>query len=148
MAVRPAAIADVQALLPLIARYWELEGIRDFNPARIGQLLNALIASQALGAVWVAESAGILSGYLIIVWVLSFEHQGLMAEIDELFVSEAARSQGTGAALVAAAESWLKRRGAVRLQLQLGTQNQRARDFYRRCGYTARAGYELWDKPL
>jgi GNAT superfamily N-acetyltransferase len=71
-----------------------------------------------------------------------------MAEIDELFVSESARSQGTGAALVAAAESWLQGRGAVRLQLQLGSANLRARDFYRRHGYTARAGYELWDKPL
>jgi GNAT superfamily N-acetyltransferase len=148
MTVRPAATGDVQALLPLVARYWELEGISGFNPPRIGQLLNALIASQALGAVWVAESAGTLTGYLIVVWVLSFEHQGLMAEIDELFVSQSARSQGTGAALVAAAESWLKRRGAVRVQLQLGTTNLRARGFYQRHGYTARAGYELWDKPL
>jgi GNAT superfamily N-acetyltransferase len=148
MTVRPAATGDVQALLPLVARYWELEGISGFSAPRIGQLLNALIASQALGAVWVAESAGTLTGYLIVVWVLSFEHQGLMAEIDELFVSHSARSQGTGAGLVAAAESWLKRRGAVRLQLQLGTANLGAREFYQRRGYTPRAGYQLWDKPL
>jgi GNAT superfamily N-acetyltransferase len=148
MQVRAAASADVRALLELIARYWQLEGIPGFNPARIGQLLNALIASQALGAVWVAESAGALTGYLIVVWVLSFEHQGLMAEVDELFVTETARSQGTGTALLAAAESWLKRRGAVRLQLQLATDNLHARAFYERHGYLQRAGYQLWDKPL
>jgi GNAT superfamily N-acetyltransferase len=148
MTVRLAATRDVPALVPLVARYWEFEGLAGFNPARIGQLLHALIASQALGAVWVAESGGTLCGYLIAVWVLSFEHQGLMAEIDELFVTPAQRSQGTGAALLAAAESWLKGRAGVRLQLQLGSANLRARAFYARHGYTRRAGFELWDKPL
>jgi GNAT superfamily N-acetyltransferase len=148
MQVRLAATADVPALLALIERYWQFEGIANFNSARIGQLLNALIASQALGVVWVAEADGKLIGYLIAVWVLSFEHQGLMAEIDELFVSEAARSHGAGAALLAAAESWIKRRSGVRLQLQLGATNTLARSFYERHGYTRRTGFDLWDKPL
>ena len=56
MQVRLAATADVPALLALIERYWQFEGIANFNPARIGQLLNALIASQALGVVWVAAA--------------------------------------------------------------------------------------------
>jgi GNAT superfamily N-acetyltransferase len=148
MQVRLAATADVPGLLELIARYWRFEGIAGFNPVRIGQLLNALIASQALGAVWVAEADGALIGYLIAVWVLSFEHQGLMAEIDELFVSETARSRGAATALLVAAESWLKRRSGVRLQLQLAATNTRARSFYERHGYTRRAGFDLWDKPL
>lgn len=148
MRAREATTADVPALLELIARYWEFEAIPGFDPLRIAQLLNALIASQALGAVWVAESEGTLLGYLIAVWVLSFEHQGLMAEIDELFVSEGARSRGAGGALLAAAESWLKRHGGVRLQLQLGAANTRARTFYQRRGYARRAPYELWDKAL
>jgi GNAT superfamily N-acetyltransferase len=148
MQTREAKTGDVPALLRLIARYWEFEGIAGFDPVRIGQLLNALIASQALGAVWVAESAGVLVGYLIAVWVLSFEHQGLMAEIDELYVSESVRSQGAGAALLATAESWLKSRGGVRLQLQLGAANARGRAFYERHGYRQRVPYELWDKPL
>jgi hypothetical protein len=32
--------------------------------------------------------------------------------------------------------------------LQLGTDNARAGDFYRRKGYTPRSGFTLWDKPL
>ena len=69
-------------------------------------------------------------------------------EIDELFVLPEVRSQGTGAGLLAAAEADLLRRGCVRLQLQLATGNVRARSFYERLGFAARAGYGLLDKPL
>ena len=73
---------------------------------------------------------------------------GLMAEIDEVFVSREQRSMGVGARLVAQAESDLARRGLVRLQLQLGVENHRARAFYERHGFRRRAGYELLDKAL
>jgi len=71
-----------------------------------------------------------------------------MGEIDELFVLPEERSCGVGARLLAAAEAELLQRGCVRLQLQLATGNTRARTFYERRGYTARAGYQLLDKCL
>jgi GNAT superfamily N-acetyltransferase len=80
--------------------------------------------------------------------MLSLEYGGLMAEIDEVFVTEAVRSAGLGSLLVAQAERELVRRGVVRLQLQLGVGNDRARLFYEKHGFRRRAGYELLDKPL
>jgi GNAT superfamily N-acetyltransferase len=71
-----------------------------------------------------------------------------MGEIDEFFVNPEARWQGVGERLLGAAEAWLVCRGGVRLQLQLGASNARARAFYERHGYAARAGYQLLDKPL
>jgi GNAT superfamily N-acetyltransferase len=146
--IRPAAARDIPALLSLIRRYWDFEGITGFAALRIELMLKELLGPAAPGAIWVAESHGTLQGYLIAVLVLSIEHQGLMGEIDELFVLPQARSRGTGAQLLVAAEKALSRRGCVRLQLQLGAANARARTFYRRHGYAARSGYELWDKPL
>jgi GNAT superfamily N-acetyltransferase len=146
--IRPAALADIPRLLTLIRRYWDFEGIAGFAALRIELLLQQLLPDPAAGAIWVAESQGNLCGYLIVVLVLSVEHQGLMGEIDEFFVLPEARSRGAGAQLLAAAEEALARRGCVRLQLQLGVANLRARAFYQRHGYGARAGYELFDKPL
>jgi GNAT superfamily N-acetyltransferase len=146
--IRPATVTDIPQLLSLIRRYWDFEGIKGFAALRIELMLQELLGASAAGAVWVAESQGTLEGYLIAVLVLSIEHQGLMGEIDEFFVVPQARSRGTGARLLAAAEHALTRRGCVRLQLQLGAANARARAFYRRHGYAARAGYDLWDKPL
>jgi GNAT superfamily N-acetyltransferase len=82
------------------------------------------------------------------VHVFSLEHGGLMAEIDEFFVLPAARAQGVGGQLLAAAEQALRQRGGVRLQLQLAVANTAARSFYERRGYGGRAGYQLLEKAL
>jgi GNAT superfamily N-acetyltransferase len=147
--IRRATNADIPRLLALVRRYWDFEGIHGFEALRVELVLQQLVAERsASGAVWVADSAGTLVGYLIVVLVMSVEHQGLMGEIDEFFVLPEARSRGIGAQLLAAAEAALAQRGCTRLQLQLGTANDLGRAFYGRRGYSVRAGYELWDKPL
>ena len=153
MEIRRARVEDIPRLLALIRRYWDFEGIEGFAALRLELVLKELLAHPAeRGWMWVAESqhagAGELIGYLIVVLVMSVEHQGLMGEIDELFVLPQARSQGAGAALLAAAEAELLECGCVRLQLQLAHGNTRARSFYERLGFAARAGYGLLDKPL
>lgn len=146
--VRPAAGADIPQLLALVRRYWDYEHIPGFEALRVELLLQQLIAEPRLGAAWVAEAGGRLAGYLVAVTVLSLEHGGLMAEIDEFFVLPEMRSQGVGARLLAAAEAALAARGCVRLQLQLATGNAAAREFYQRRGYRAREGYRLLDRAL
>jgi GNAT superfamily N-acetyltransferase len=148
MSVRAAAECDIPQLLALIRRYWDFEAIPGFAALRIELVLQRLLAEPALGNAWVAEADGHLVGYLIAVMVLSVEHRGLMAEIDEFFVLPEARSRGVGGQLLAAAEEHLARRGCVRLQLQLGTTNAGARAFYQRRGFAPREGYVLYDKSL
>lgn len=148
MEIRAAQPADVPALLGLVRRYWEFEGIDGFDALRVELTLQRLLATPALGAAWVGSGGGGLAGYLIAVYVLSIEHQGLMAEIDEFFVLPHSRAQGIGAQLLAAAERALAARGCVRLQLQLAVGNAGARAFYERRGYAPRSGYALLDKPL
>jgi GNAT superfamily N-acetyltransferase len=147
--IRSACLTDIPRLLTLIRRYWDFEGIPGFAALRIELVLKRLLAGpEAPGAIWVAESQGTLVGYLIVVLLMSIEHQGLMGEIDEFFVVPEARLRGTGAQMLAAAEAELTQRGCVRLQLQLGTGNARARAFYEGRGYAPRPGYALLDKPL
>jgi GNAT superfamily N-acetyltransferase len=148
MRTRSAVSADLPQLLALVGQYWALEGIGGFDAARTGELLSRLLAEPALGGAWVAEAEGVLLGYLVAVCVLSLEHGGVMAEIDEFYLVPAARGRGSGSALLQHAQADLRSRGCVRLQLQLGRDNTAGRAFYQRHGFTARAGYALWDKPL
>ncbi len=149
MDIRRARADDVPQLLALIRRYWDFEGIAGFAALRIEVVLEDLTKHPGeRGLVWVAESDRALLGYLIVVLLMSIEHQGLMGEIDEFFVMPEARCQGTGARLLAAMEADLVERGCVRLQLQLALENSRGRSFYARQGYAPRAGYALLDKPL
>jgi GNAT superfamily N-acetyltransferase len=146
MLIRGAAIEDVAAVASLVERYWDFEAITGFDRSRIEILLSELLAQPERGACWVAEADGRICGYLLAVFMFSLEHGGLMAEIDEVFVSPELRSKGAGSLLVAQAERDLARQGLVRLQLQLGVDNHRGRVFYERHGFRRRAGYELLDK--
>ena len=141
-------MTGVAGVAALAKRYWDFESIDGFDAPRIVGLLSDLLSQPERGACWVAEKDGRLCGYLLAVFMFSLEHGGLMAEIDEVFVSEDMRSTGLGSLLVARAERELAERGLVRLQLQLGVGNDRARLFYERHGFRRRAGYELLDKPL
>jgi GNAT superfamily N-acetyltransferase len=148
MEIRPAALADVGAVASLVARYWEFESIAGFDRPQVEAFLTRLLLAPERGACWVAATEGGLCAYLIAVYMLSLEHGGLMAEIDEIFVSPEMRSLGMGTRLLQHAERDLAQRGLVRLQLQLGVGNHRGRMFYERHGFHGRAGYELLDKPL
>ena len=146
--IREAARGDVPRVCELIGQYWQFEAIEGFDRRRIASLLEQILASRNLGIVWVAQDGDALVGYLVAVLVMSLEHQGLMAEIDEFFVAPAARAKGVGRQLLLAAEEGLTQAGCVRLQLQLGTENVAARGFYEQHGYEPRDGYELMDKAL
>jgi GNAT superfamily N-acetyltransferase len=148
MEIRLAAVGDAAVIAALVERYWVFESIGGFDRQRIEALLRGLLSAPERGACWVAEAEGGVCGYLLAVFMFSLEHGGLMAEIDELFVSPQMRSAGVGTLLVAAAERDLAGRGLVRLQLQLGVDNHGARRFYERLGLSRRTGYELLDKPL
>lgn len=146
--VRPAVAGDIPALLPLVEQYWAFEDITGFDRTRVGTELERLFADPRLGAGWLAETNGKPAGYLLAVYVFSLEHLGLTAEIDELFVLPSCRGQGAGSRLLKAAEARFVRMKCANVSLQLGRDNESAREFYRRHGYSDRAGFELLDKML
>lgn len=149
MLVRRAVVDDIPALLPLVQQYWQHESLPGFSNPRVAQLLGRLLGSPPLGAAWLAgDAAGQPLGYLVLVYVFSLEHQGLTAEVDELFVLPAQRGAGLGAQLLGAAEAEAVRRGCTSISLQIGRGNARAEAFYRRHGYRARAAFHLLDKDL
>jgi GNAT superfamily N-acetyltransferase len=145
---RPAARADIPALLPLVEQYWIFEDIAGFDAARVGAVLERMLSEPAHASGWIAIANGQAVGYLLAVYVFSLEHRGLTAEIDEFFMLPSARGKGIGESLLALAEAEFARRRCTNVFLQLGRGNDKARAFYRRRGYGERAGFEMLDKML
>lgn len=143
-----ATADDVRELLPLVAAYWEHEGLSGFDSARVAAQLERLLSEPNLGTCWIARADDRLVGYLLAVYVFSLEHMGLTAEIDEFFVLPAGRGAGLGSELLELAETEFARVGCTNVSLQLGRGNSAARRFYVRHGYAERSGYELLDKDL
>ncbi len=146
--IRLAQLADAVELGALVEEYWAFERIGGFDRAQVERGLRTLVAQPERGACWIALHRGAAAGYLVAVYMLSLEYGGTAAEIDEFFVRPAFRDAGVGAALLAESEREMRRAGIVRVQLQLGVANERARSFYRQHGFQPRSGYELLDKPL
>jgi len=147
-AIRPAVVADSREIARLVYQYWDFESIDGFDPVRVEGVLREALAAPDRAMCWVAANNDRLMGYLFIVFFLSLEYGGLVAEVDEFFVQPDTRGRGIGVAMLRSAEEALRRLGVVRLQLQLAVENQRAREFYCRCGFARRLGFDLWEKPL
>jgi hypothetical protein len=62
---RAARDSDLAALAGLIGRYWEHEGIANFDAAEQRALLGRLLAEPRLGRVFVAGRGAALFGYRI-----------------------------------------------------------------------------------
>jgi ribosomal protein S18 acetylase RimI-like enzyme len=146
--IREASSSATGELLPLIEAYWRHEAIVGFEGARLRHQLEEFLSTPAYGRGWLATRASVAVGYLLCTFVYSFEHGGLMAEIDEFFVGAPYRRQGIGQALLARARSSMVALGCVCLQMQVADGNVQARDFYTRQGFEQKSGYRLWLSPL
>lgn len=146
--IRMALVDDVPSLAQLVAAYWDFERIPGFDDERVAVQLRRLLSDPAMGTGFIALDKDLPAGYLLAVYVFSLEHLGVTAEIDEFFVLPSHRGTGVGSGLLVAAESEFARAGCTNVSLQLGRENDSAREFYHRHGYGKRSGYELLDKML
>lgn len=148
MVVLRAGLGDAAAPLALVVQYWEFEGLPGFESVAVRAQLEGFLSSPVLGAAWLATEAQQPIGYLILVYVFSLEHQGVTAEIDEFFVVPEHRASGVGARLLSEAEAESVRHGCTNISLQIATAYRRAKNFYRRHGYSERSEFQLMEKDL
>jgi ribosomal protein S18 acetylase RimI-like enzyme len=148
MKILELSISEADQLLPLIELYWRHDNIVGYEPSRLRRQLAEFLSEPAYGRGWLATRSDVAVGYLLCSFVYSFEHGGLMAEIDELFVAAPYRRQGLGQALLARAKSDLAVRGCRYLQMQVADDNEEAQTFYGQVGFKRKDGYRLWLAPL
>jgi len=114
--IRSVQHADTDRLLPLMAAYWASDAIAGFEELTVRRQLREFLSTPSYGCAWLADIESIAVGYLVCTLVYSFEHGGLMAEVDELYVDAPWRGQGVARALMTAARAELHARTCVSLQ--------------------------------
>lgn len=97
--------------------------------------------------VFIAESADAVIGWLH-ASVSPLLEVPLRAEVNGLVVSEAARSHGAGALLLARAERWARQRGCRSVSVRSNVVRERAHAFYERHGYEHYKTQKAFRKPL
>ena len=142
--IRPATGDDAPGLVALLRTLERFDWLRAEEPAAAEARVRAglLAADGACRSVYVADGpGGAILGYVAVHWLPYFILPGPEGFVSELFLLPAARGQGLGSALLAAAVAEARARGCSRL----GLLNNRRRESYQRGFYDKQGWAERAD---
>lgn len=133
MQIRPAALADLESLVPLFdgyRRFYEQPSDPALARAFIGQRL-------ALGdtVILLAEIDGRAVGFTHLFPIFSSTRCQRLWLLNDLFVDPAARTHGAGRALLLAARAHAEATGACGLELATAHDNTTAQRLYESLGW-------------
>lgn len=97
---------------------------------------------------YVAEQAGVISGWVDVFRVHMLVSPRFFAEIGGLVVDTKARRQGVGRALMAQAETWAAEHGYAEVRLRSGLHRTDAHEFYQSIGYALTKTSHMFRKRL
>ena len=134
--IRDACMDDLQALVTLLQDLFSIEA--DFSADAERQRRGLMLMLDGCGkhrCIKVAEADGIVVGMCTAQTLISTAEGATVALVEDMVVDSDYRGRGIGRRLMAAIETWSRRRGAVRLQLLADRTNFSALDFYDRIGW-------------
>jgi ribosomal protein S18 acetylase RimI-like enzyme len=129
--IRRAVPADLDALLPLVTEFYEIDR-HPWDEKMVVGALGPLLDSDEFGQVWVAVRGPALLGYAVVTWGYSLESGGRESLLDEFYVRD--RGTGIGSAILTHAFAEAAAAGASRMFLETEAHNSRVRGFYARHG--------------
>lgn len=130
--VRVAAAAEARTVAELLDAFNREYETPTPGPAVLAARLERLLAGGQVLALLAGEPAVAVALLTLRpnVW-----YDGPVALLDELYVAPARRGQGTGTALLRAAEEAVRQRGGELLEINVDGDDAGARRFYERHGY-------------
>lgn len=127
--IRPAVCADLSGIYALVCELEETS----FPQEIFAWGLNTMLAD-ASHLLLVAEAQEKIVGLLHLRMEFQLHHCGKVAEIMELIVSNAVRSQGIGAALLHAAREQAIQHSCIQFEVTSNQKRKNAHRFYQREG--------------
>jgi GNAT superfamily N-acetyltransferase len=135
--IERARIADVPALIELLAALFAIESDFSADPARQRRGLELLLAQPDDRAVLLVARSndGVAVGMASAQLVISTAEGAPSAWIEDVVVQQALRGQGIARLLLQELLAWAQRHGATRAQLLADNANTSALDFYGHIGW-------------
>ena len=132
--IAPAVVEDCRECARLLVGQLDEHGV-DASAERLERLLEKVVASAERGFLLLARDRGRMVGVAYVATMLSAEHCGMVAWLEELYVAPDYRSQGIGTALVSAVLARARETGIVAMDLEIDVSHNRAESLYRRFGF-------------
>jgi GNAT superfamily N-acetyltransferase len=99
------------------------------------RVLERVVADEQRGFVHLARAESLVVGVAYVATILSVEHAGPAAWLEELYVTPAWRQRGVGSALVAAVLERARAGGMMAIDLEIDAGHRRAASLYKRSGF-------------
>jgi ribosomal protein S18 acetylase RimI-like enzyme len=132
---QPLEKKDVDTVTSLMSEFYAIDNY-PFVTTKATNLFEEFLANDNLGKCWLLLWNQEIVGYLILTFVFSFEYQGKIAFLDELYIQPKAQGQGIGKSAVAFAKIQSEELGLKLLYLEVEEHNLSAQQLYLKSGFT------------
>ncbi|MFT3793446.1 GNAT family N-acetyltransferase [Flavobacterium sp.] len=132
---RPVSKNDIGIAVSMMQEFYAI----DDYPIDIEQskkLFERFIADEKLGKAWLIWDENEIVGYIILTFVFSFEYGGLIAFVDELYISERARGKGLGKSSIEFMKAEAQKLELKLLYLEVEHHNSNAQKLYLSAGFS------------
>ena len=107
----------------------------EVSAGKLSRVLEKVVADGTRGFLLLAREASRMVGIAYVATILSAEHCGLGAWLEELYVTPSHRLRGIGTALLTAILERARATGIVAIVLEVDSGHRRAESLYRRFGF-------------
>jgi ribosomal protein S18 acetylase RimI-like enzyme len=127
-------LSDIETVVSIMEEFYAIDNYPisvDVSKA----LFKEFISNENLGKAWLIVSDNEIVGYIILTFVFSFEYQGKIAFLDELYVTETARGKGIGSEAIAFIKTESHKLSLKLIYLEIEPHNEKAQKLYLANGF-------------
>lgn len=126
--------ADIETIAIMMQEFYAIDNY-PINTDVSKALFQEFISNENLGKSWLILSNTKIVGYLILTFVFSFEYQGKIAFLDELYVIEKARGKGIGGKALEFVQNECHKLSLKLIYLEVEQHNEKAQKLYLASGF-------------
>ena len=138
---KPLVVTDIDTIVTMMKAVYAIDNY-PIDKEKSKTLFQEFISNEDLGKSWLILSDQEIVGYVILTFVFSFEYQGKIAFLDELYLNEKARGKGIGSQAVTFVLEQSKKLSLQLIYLEIENHNQNAQKLY------IANGFELHNRKL
>ena len=126
---KPLGVRDIDIVTTMMQEFYAIDGY-PIDIALSRSLFERFIADEKLGRAWLIGSGEETWGYVILTFVFSFEYKGIIAFLDELYISPTMQGHGLGKAALDFIKAEVKQAGIKIIYLEVEGHNEAAHNLY------------------
>lgn len=131
---KPVSESDIAIAVSMMREFYAIDGY-PIDAEKSKALFHQFIGNENLGRSWLIVSDEQIVGYIILTFVFSFEYGGLIAFVDELYISGHARGKGIGKSSIEFIKAEARKLSLKLLYLEVEHHNSNAQKLYLSAGF-------------